>query len=322
MRCTNTSGRESPPVRSAKPPLIAILLCTYDGERFIAQQIESFFEQTYKEWELWVSDDGSHDNTLKRIQSFEGRGKKINILSGPKSGYAANFLTLIRNKELIGDYFAWADQDDIWLPEKLERAVHWLVQQKDTPALYSSRTELIDSANNILSYSPHFLKTACFRNALCQNIGGGNTMVFNQSARDILLQGELPDVIAHDWWAYMLITGVGGVFYFDKEPSVKYRQHTHNQLGENRTIRARLSRFFRIVSGEYHEWNARNIVALSARGGSLTQENLFVFNNFSSASREVKRLSRLKRVVKSGIYRQSRLDNLVLYIMTLLRKYP
>lgn len=319
MELSNTRNNLLPP---PDPSSIAILMCTYNGEKFITQQMESFFEQTHPKWELWVSDDASHDTTLEQIRSFEGRGKAIHIVSGPKVGYAANFLSLIRNDKIRADYFAWSDQDDVWLPDKLERAVRWLSLHQTIPALYSSRTELIDADNTTLSSSPRFSRPAGFRNALCQNIGGGNTMVFNMLARDILLKGDLPDVVAHDWWAYMAITGAGGVFLLDEKPGVRYRQHSGNQMGENRTFRARLSRLFRIVSGEYHTWNARNITALSARKDTLTKENAVVFENFSAAAREEKALSRLKRLIKSGIYRQSQIDDFILRAMAVMKKYP
>jgi glycosyltransferase involved in cell wall biosynthesis len=170
-------------------PQVAILLCTLEGQRFLKEQLASFESQNLKAWSLFVSDDGSSDRTLDILQEQQkqwGRGK-LTLQSGPRQGFAANFLSLTCQTDINADYYAYADQDDIWEADKLERAVHWLETiPGDVPALYCSRTRLVDKENRTVGFSPLFKKPPSFANALIQNIGGGNTMVFNHATKKLL----------------------------------------------------------------------------------------------------------------------------------------
>ena len=109
-------------------PQIAVLMGTYNGAEFLPEQLASLAAQTHTNWRLWVSDDGSSDATpgiLRRYQEAWGENK-LSILAGPRRGFQANFLELTAQPEISADYYAWADQDDVWLPEKLARALECL----------------------------------------------------------------------------------------------------------------------------------------------------------------------------------------------------
>lgn len=176
---------------ASKEPKVAILLCTHQGQRFLQEQLESFADQTHKNWELWASDDASDDLTLELLAQFQKKigADRISIHSGPNNGFCVNFLSLACKAEIAADYYAYSDQDDIWKPEKLARALAYLqTVPAYVPALYCSRTELVDAIGNHLGYSPLFKKTPSFKNALVQSIGGGNTMVFNHAARLLFMK--------------------------------------------------------------------------------------------------------------------------------------
>ncbi|MCZ4060745.1 glycosyltransferase [Pantoea sp. LMR881] len=142
---------------------VSILLGTYNGELYIQRQLDSIRAQTYQNWVLYVSDDGSVDRTLEIIKSFarELPPGKVNILQGPHKGFAQNFLHLLKNKSIQSPYYAFCDQDDIWLEDKLERALNIANDAKrdnQTELLYGGRTELIDENELPLGYSPQFKK--------------------------------------------------------------------------------------------------------------------------------------------------------------------
>ena len=181
---------------------VAILLCTYQGEKYLAAQLDSFAAQTYPSWKLWVSDDGSTDATLDQLRAFAERHQpgQVTLQAGPRKGFVKNFMSLICEPTLHADYYALSDQDDIWHPDKLERAVKWLRDvPQGQPALYCTRTELIDGAGQPIGFSPLFTRPPAFANALMQNVAGGNTMVMNNAARDLLVEaGADIDVVAHD----------------------------------------------------------------------------------------------------------------------------
>ena len=155
-------------------------MCTYQGQRFLSEQLASFENQTHTNWELWASDDGSDDGTIEILKEFKNRfpSKKVRIVNGPHQGFLLNFLFITCNKNIDANYFAYSDQDDIWKPNKIERAINYLKEvKKNVPSLYCSRTELINSSGQHIGFSPLFNKPPRFENALIQNIGGGNTIM-------------------------------------------------------------------------------------------------------------------------------------------------
>jgi glycosyltransferase involved in cell wall biosynthesis len=304
-------------------PKVAILLCTYHGQHYLAEQLDSFQAQSHSSWEVCASDDGSEDDTHAILEAYQQKwpAGRLSIHFGPSEGFAANFLSLTCRASIEADYYAYSDQDDVWESDKLERAVRWLqTVPENIPALYCSRTRLVDAENNEIGLSPLFSKPPSFANALIQNIGGGNTMVFNKSARTLLQEagGDI-DVVSHDWWAYMLVTGCGGQVFYDVNPTVRYRQHKNNLVGANTSWGARIVRAKKLLKGRFRHWNDVNIRALQKMYGNLSPEARSILNAFDQA-RKSALILRLIRLCRSGVYRQTLQGNLGLAVAALLRK--
>ncbi len=304
-------------------PKVAVLLCTMQGQHFLAEQLNSIATQTHPSWAIWASDDGSDDHThsiLEYYQAHWGRDR-ISIHAGPSEGSTANFLRLSCRVDIEADFFAYSDQDDVWEADKLERAVEWLrTVPPDMPALYGSRTLLVDARNQHIGYSPLFSRPPSFRNALVQNIAGGNTMVFNRAARDLLrLAGEEVEAVTHDWWAYMVVTGCGGLVHYDANPTVRYRQHANNLIGANQSWGARLHRLGLLLQGRFRRWNDANIRSLQGIRHLLTPENREVLDQFQRL-RESALLTRLPLLRQSGLHRQTLLGNLGLIAAALIKR--
>ena len=245
-------------------PAVAVLLCSYNGGKFLAQQLESIAEQEGVDVSIHVSDDGSQDQTQGILQAFPERWGEhvLSVVQGPQRGHADNFFSLIFS-EIEGDYFAYSDQDDIWAADKLSRAVEALSSlPDDRPALYCSRSLLIDMHGYHIGLSPLFSKQPSFANALIQNIGGGNTMVMNLKARNLLSAVGPVDIVTHDWWTYILVAGSGGTVIYDERPSISYRQHQDNLIGSSRTWSDRFKRFSLALQGRNRIWNTQHIEAL------------------------------------------------------------
>jgi glycosyltransferase involved in cell wall biosynthesis len=296
---------------------VVILLATFNGASYIAEQLASFAAQSYENWELLVSDDGSSDSTVEIIREFAiNRRQRIKLVEGPRQGFWQNFLFLTRlAAESTGDLFAFSDQDDIWLPTKIQRAVDWFANEpSDVPRLYFTRTQLIGEHAESLGSSPLFKRRPSFQNALVQNIGGGNTMVLNRTAA-WLLSATPTDVslVAHDWWTYQLVTGAGGLAFYDPRPSVRYRQHGANLIGSNRGLRRRLNRLFAFTNSRVVRWNDMNINALNNMRDLLLAKNLDVLDLFCQA-RTAALPRRLYLFWKSGIYRQNVVETIGVYI--------
>ena len=301
---------------------VAILMCTKDGAGFIDDQLKSIANQTHENWILIVSDDGSNDGTLAKLQKFaEAHQKKITIRNGPGKGVCANFLSLTNDPTIAADYFAFSDQDDVWHADKLRRALAWLASVPvDVPALYCGRTELMSMDEHLQGFSPLFTRPPAFRNALVQNLGGGNTMVFNRAAKKILEQAATTAVVLHDWWAYQLVSGAGGIVYYDPQPMLKYRQHPDNLIGSNLGWPARLVRLRMMLSGRFRDWNDTNVAALSRLPAHLLQpNNRTTLEQFAKARSGSLRL-RLYNLKRSGVYRQTLLGNLGLLMAAILRR--
>ena len=306
-----------------KTPKVAILLCTYQGQRYLQAQLDSFVAQTHTNWELWVSDDGSKDGTHAILdQTLKAWGKdKVSIHNGPKEGFCANFLSLTCKADIKANYYAYSDQDDIWKAEKLDRAVAALsTVPKGIPGLYCSRTRVVDADDKPICMSPLFEKTPSFANALMQNIGGGNTMVFNEAARQLLIEaGDKVKVVTHDWWAYLLVSGCGGQVFYDPKPTVRYRQHGSNLVGMNNSWPARLKRIVQLFQGRFREWNDLNVSALLRVRSKLTTDNQVIIDKFLAA-RQLPTIPRLKGLKKSGIYRQTIFGSLGLVVAAIFNK--
>jgi glycosyltransferase involved in cell wall biosynthesis len=304
-------------------PSVAVLLCIYNGKDFLAEQLESIDQQTHQNWRLFISDDGDCQESLQIIATFSARFErnKVNLVSGPKKGFAKNFLSLICDKLINAEYFAFCDQDDIWSSKKLEKAITSLENiDHELPSLYCSRVNVVNKRNEVIGLSPLFLKPPCFSNALVQTIGGGNTMVFNQAARNLVLRsGSSVDIVSHDWWMYLLVSGCNGYIYFDDFPSVRYRQHENNLRGSNLGFIAKIVRIKQLLRGDYKNFITTNLKALEPLGGLFLDKNLIFLNEFSAA-REYSFFKRVKKFYQLKIYRQTILGNIGLWLAVLFNK--
>lgn len=310
------------PKRNTDAARVAILMCTKNGAAFLDDQLKSIVDQTHENRFLIVSDDGSTDETRAILGGFvEAHNLKVSVRSGPGKGVRENFLSLACDPAIDADYFSFSDQDDIWHRDKLRRALTWLVTVPgDVPALYCGRTELMSIDGRSYGLSPLFTRPPSFQNALVQNVGGGNTMVFNRVAKKILETAGTFEVVLHDWWLYQLVSAVGGVVHYDPQPTVKYRQHLDNLIGSNLGWHARLVRLQTMLSGRFRDWNNTNIAALRQVPAHLmptrNREVLELFDNARSGSL----LSRLVYLKRSGVYRQTLLGNLGLIAAVILNR--
>lgn len=300
-------------------PKVAILMGMYNGSTFVAEQLSSFTDQTHNNWLLVVSDDGSTDSSVEIVQSFARQHKehKISVVSGPAKGFAANYLRLLEKAPRDAEYFAFSDQDDFWLPEKLERAIGKL-KECSGAALICGRTITADNSLQPIGASPLFTRGTHFGNALVQSIAGGNTMVFNREALELLRIG-LPfadRVNSHDWWCYQVLSGLGATVIYDEVPMILYRQHDQNLVGANTGTRARLKRLLLLLQGRFRAWSSETIASLSPIKEHLTDENLDILLSFEEA-RGSGLMRRVLLMRESGVYRQTLPGRIGLWVAVL-----
>ena len=284
-------------------------------------QLDSLENQSHTAWQLWASDDGSNDATQAILANYRHRwgAEKLVILAGPAKGFVANFLYLCCQREIRADFFAFCDQDDIWESEKLSRALDKMRSlDPAAPLLYCSRTTLIDDGGAVSGLSPLFPRPPVFRNALVQSIAGGNTMVFNLRARELIFQiGEDIDVVTHDWLLYLAVTACKGIVLYDPKPTTRYRQHGRNVIGANSGWQASLRRAVMLARGDFRHSNNRNASALERILPTFSPQNEIAFNRFCKA-RTSGLVSRIRGFRRVGVYRQTVLGQLGLWIGAIL----
>ncbi|MEL6646254.1 MAG: glycosyltransferase family 2 protein [Pseudomonadota bacterium] len=294
-------------------PHIAILLATYNGARFIERQLTSIAQQTHENWSLWISDDGSDDGTLDIIEAWRAAHPHlvVQLRQGPRKGAAQNFMCLLQATEIEADYFAFADQDDVWFRDKLSCALSRL-PQSEKPSLYGARTMVTDMDLNEIA--PSVLKGTKlgFSNALVQNFAAGNTMLFNSAARDLVPLGAAEhDIIATDWLMYMLVSGAGGHVIFDTDPCLYYRQHDTNEIGYNAHLSAKLRRVIAVLQGRFSQWSEANLGVL--REARLTPDNARILDAFIEA-RQTSGMTAVTLLKQSGVLREGAMATRALYL--------
>lgn len=220
--------------------IIAILMATYNGEKFLGEQIDSLLAQTYKDWHLYVHDDGSKDDTVRIVKEYQqNHPDKITFLEyPPQDGPCKNFLSML--ERVKATYYMFCDQDDVWLPEKIELSLKEMTvreqESSETGIVVCSDLLVVDDnlkvINNsmwdYLSIFPQYIRT--FRDSGASTIATGCTMLFNHKAKEDCLPYS-PAVMMHDCWVCLCTLKQHGKLYGISKQLVRYRQHHDNNLG-------------------------------------------------------------------------------------------
>jgi glycosyltransferase involved in cell wall biosynthesis len=303
-------------------PVVHVLLATFNGEAYLSEQWSSLQAQVGVELVIHVADDGSTDATVamlrERAASASGAIRAVRWLEAPPRRSATrSFLMLLADalREEAADWFAYCDQDDVWLPDKLATAVEALRGQPERmPALYGGRTVAIDPHGRQTGLSPLFPHAPSFRNALVQNIMGGNTMLMNRASALLVNEAGRVDVEWHDWLTYQVVSGAGGFVHYDRRPFVQYRQHGRNVMGSNLRWRARWERLMSMFKGNFREWNRLNVAALMQPTLALSDSNRRRLHAFMRAREARFPWSRLVWLRRSGAFRQKPSEQLMLWL--------
>lgn len=305
---------------------IRIVMATHNGAAHLQEQLASIAAQQHQNWSLFIGDDGSSDATRDIVRAFEVAHpqRDITLVDGPCQGSAANFLSQAATAHHPGAWLAFADQDDVWMPHKLARALDHICPASEpdigTKVLaYSSRSVLTDAALNPLETSPLHPQPTGFGNALVQNVLSGFATVLSPAAAALVAQ-SVPHALAaqvpfHDWWVYQLITGAGGDVILDPKPGLYYRQHASNILGRNRGVAARLARFKLLTNKDYAGWIDCNLKALTLCAPLLMPDALHLIDRFGDMRTHPTARARIRALADLGIYRQSPSGDLVLRLL-------
>lgn len=213
---------------------VAVLMSIYNGEKYLKEQIKSILAQEEVEVELYARIDGSKDSSLQILEEFNREGLRIHIDNGANMGVGNSFMTLVYNAPSEMDYFAFADQDDIWESRKLIEAIHMLEQSGKS--LYGSNQECVDKDGNTIGirYAKDTSIYLTPNSILETNMIAGCTMVFNRYFCEILTSHRPSEALLrnriHDVWVAMVGSLYDSIIY-DERSYMKYRQHENNVVG-------------------------------------------------------------------------------------------
>ena len=220
--------------------MISILMATYNGERFIKEQIESLLKQTVLDFKLYINDDKSTDSTYLILQNYaNNHPDKIFVSQNEKNSGSAkdNFFQMMINHK--DDYIMLCDQDDVWLPDKIEKSLYKIKELEEQhgaskPLLVYTDLEVVDENLNTISKS--YFNTEDINNKkktlnkiVARNITTGCTVMYNRALAELIK--ENPEfMIMHDWWLTLIACAFGDADTI-YEPTVLYRQHSDNEIG-------------------------------------------------------------------------------------------
>lgn len=226
---------------------ILVLISTYNGEKYLTDQLDSIISQKNCIVDLLVRDDGSKDKTVQILNNYQKR-KLLKWYSGDNLKPAKSFMNLLIDCEDKYDYYAFSDQDDVWDIDKLYMATKKLSEQKSA-AIYCSNATIVDENLNILRGSlyknvPEFNLERVLLFGMIQ----GATMVINRELKTIISKKGMPKFIPmHDYYVSCVCLSIGGTVIYDPNPHMKYRQHSSNVLGIKRSIFSKVNERLNII---------------------------------------------------------------------------
>jgi glycosyltransferase involved in cell wall biosynthesis len=301
---------------------VSVILSSFNGARYLREQLDSLLGQSYPNLLIQVRDDGSSDGTRAILQDYAAQHANIRVDFGERLGIASSFFQLLEHAADGSEYFAFCDQDDVWYPDKIERAVSRLSALKPgIPALYCSRLEYVDADLNHLRFSRIPGRGLSFGSALVENSATGCTVVMNRAARDLIVRAPPGHCIMHDWWCYLVVAAFGVVIY-DESPGLKYRLHAGNDTGaavsfvDDFARRARRFWTNRHDSFRIHA-QARAFAQLYA--DRLATDKRRLLDRFLASKRSG--VDRIRFALSPGLHRQTRLDDAILRVLIVLGWY-
>lgn len=299
-----------------KEKTVAILLSSYNGEKYIKEQINSLISQTYKNIQIYIRDDGSNDNTISIIKEY--KNENIKLIEGKNCGYIKSFFALLEKVD-NADYYAFCDQDDVWREDKIERTVEKLSKlDEDKPNLFFSNSDYYDIDLNFVAHGEKE-KVYNFRNSLVECVSQGMTMCINKTARDMLIKNTPKNCISHDCYIYMLCAGLGQMVY-DNESLVKYRRHTTSVTAEGKNfIELQIWRIKKFLLGDSLKLIRKQIIEFgNIYKDSLKEEDKKVLALFMKEKYSF--TASIKKVFYPKKFRKKLSDEILLRILFLIGK--
>lgn len=287
---------------------IQILLASYNGERYLREQLDSFLDlDNARDCAVLIRDDGSTDGTGTILREYRDQyGFQVEF--GAHLGANASYQWLLEHSDQACDFFAFSDQDDVWLPQKMSQAVAELARfPQEKRLLFASRSQITDSTLRPIGCSSDPVRGVSFYNAMVQNVLPGHTQVFNARLRDDLCWHGIMGAHVVDWWVY-LVASARGQIVFSQDCNVLHRQHGDNAVGYRMGSLAGIRRKLEYIQEGKGNAISQQLKAFSEEyDGELPEEYQRELVNYLNGLGNITK--RLDYLCKCHVYRQKKSED-------------
>jgi glycosyltransferase involved in cell wall biosynthesis len=307
-------------------PTVHILLPTYNGARYLRQQLDSLTAQDYPHLAIHIRDDGSTDATREILEEYECRNPGVDVVLGDHIGLSSGLHLLLKTEGAANDLFALCDQDDVWCRDKVSAAVGVLVRQPSPErTLYASRQQFVDQELEPIML-PKPRKHVGFANAVVESSLPGCTMVFGNAIRQLTLLSRPSDWEMHDWWLYLISSSMGSLIY-DPTPRMLYRRHRTNTSGWEPRLVERIRERTAEFTNRHRTGNAglRSLRQaerfLDTYRSLMSDDHVRLITELVDMRRHGTTLRRLRYALQPLVRRESWIDHLALRLMIVLKQH-
>jgi len=298
---------------------VAVLMSSYNGEEYIEQQIDSILTQkTSCDVRLFIRDDGSQDCTVDIIKHYIDQGAPITLFEGENLGYNQSFFKLLQIVDGY-DFYAFSDQDDVWMEDKLEIAVSTLTN-RNKPALYGSCSYLVYDELEPFGVTQQERRKITFYNTIIQNFFPGHSQVMNAALKEKITQNlDYEKIYVYDSWIVNTAI-VCGELVFDNTPHTYYRMHKGNAVGFGEGATGWVhERIHRIQNGELKQYAKQIKYFVECYADELAPDERCEMELFETSKTNF--FKRLRYISKTKLYRQKKKEDIMFKMLYLMGGY-
>lgn len=298
---------------------VQILLSTYNGEKYLEEQLDSILNQKGDfSLKILVRDDGSKDGTLEILEKYSQK-MEMQIIRGENIGVNKSLKELFMNCDTNCDYFSISDQDDVWLENKIQTAIESLSKNKNKLKMFASRSLVTDINMNVIGKTQDPGNRVSYYNAMVQNVCPGHTQVFNKDVILKLKQNYSENIFVIDWWIYLLVSSMGEIT-FDRRCFVKHRQHGLNSAGYELNFWKKMKKRINFLNKYKKSPVSEQLKSFfEIYKDQMKKEYRIETENFFNSQKNI--FFRIKYILFSKVFRYGRFENLIFKLLYVLGKY-
>ena len=297
---------------------ICIIMSTYNGEQYVKEQIESILQQKNVNINIVIRDDGSTDSTFNIISDFKNKNSNISIIKGNNIGCKSSFYEAAKIATKLHpdiSYFAFSDQDDVWLPEKAYKGIYAIKSKTEKrPILYFCHPKIVDAKLQPTGQSWDAANNLTFEEGCLVQTCAGCTMIFNRASLDLYLQGNPENMSLHDSWMYKAVLACNGIVLEDKDKYILYRQHGNNVVGTQNFYSRWKRRYNMFLHGNSYRSKQVGLI-LDTYHNKMTEETKYVAYILSTYKSSIKKKC---KIIFSKRFRTGRLISNTLFVISII----